>query len=201
MERTWLFTLNRPPFDFLPGQYVHLSPPGFRDRREFSIASPVHQKTLEVLITRQDEGAISPLLCDSPVGAQWELDGPHGDFWLSRGEKKGPVFMIATGSGISPFASLIRSFSGLDYHILHGLPEPVNLKKWLHHPLDRYTLCASRSEAGDFQGRVTKRLSEMTLIPGAVYMLCGNSDMIFDAMAILQSRGIESDMIKAEIYF
>ncbi|QEN09697.1 FAD-dependent oxidoreductase [Oceanispirochaeta crateris] len=201
MDRTWLFTLDRGSFEFQPGQFINLSTGPGNDRREFSIASPSQQKTLEVLITRQKDGALSPLLCDSPVGAKWTVEGPEGQFQLSPLERKSPVLMIATGSGISPFGSLIRSYPGLDYQILHGLPHFGRIKEWINFPAKRYTLCTSRSGDGDFSGRVTERLKQISLSSKAIYMLCGNSDMIFDSMAILQDRGIPRKNIKAEIYF
>jgi ferredoxin--NADP+ reductase/benzoate/toluate 1,2-dioxygenase reductase subunit len=63
------------------------------------------------------------------------------------------------------------------------------------------TLCTSRDEKGDFSGRLTDYLLETELDPEYQVYLCGNSNMIFDAMDILRARGISQNQIFTEVYF
>jgi len=201
MRDSWILTLERNDLAFVPGQYIHLSPGPGEDRREYSVYSPADQETLEVLVKIREEGAVSPRLCGSPVGSLFEMEGPAGEFILSDEDRKRPVVMIATGSGISPFASLVRSSPGLDCSIIHGLTTPEGTQEFRFFRKDRYRQCISRGKGGDFSGRVTDYLSAREPVPGAVYMLCGSSDMIYEVMAILRSGGAAPEDIRAEIYY
>jgi len=201
MRETWILTLERKNLEFEPGQYIHLAAGPKMDRREYSIYSSHHDGTLEVLVKRQAAGAVSPSLCDSSEGDILEMEGPGGCFTLSQKDRTGPVVMIATGSGISPFASLVRSHEHLNYRIIHGLKTPEGLDEFRFFGNERYIQCTSRSRSGDFHGRVTEYISRSEFPENAVFMLCGNSDMIYEVMGILQSRGIAPPSIRGEIYF
>ena len=201
MQNTWILTLERKDLPFIPGQYIHLSSAPGGDRREYSIYSTPEEETLEVLVKLQQEGEVSPRLCGSPPGTKMEMEGPGGEFILGSDDRSKPVVMIATGSGISPFASLVRSYPGLDYRILHGLPHPDGLKEFGFFAEDRYLQCTSRHPQGAFHGRVTDYLSTSDIPGNGIFMLCGNSDMIYEVMGILRMRGINPQDIRAEIYF
>jgi len=201
MDETWVLTLEKKDMNFEPGQYIHLAAGQKQDRREYSIYSSPYDPILEVLIKRQSSGDVSPRLCDCSVGDKLEMEGPGGNFTLSKEDREKPVIMMATGSGISPFASLVRSYPDLDYSIIHGLQTPAGLDEFRFLERDRYTQCTSRSLSGDYHGRVTGYLSQSEIPANGIFMLCGNSDMIYEAMGILQSRGVGPSEIRGEIYF
>ena len=66
---------------------------------------------------------------------------------------------------------------------------------------ERFTLCTSRSREGDYYGRLTDYMLETDLDTESRVYLCGNSNMIFDAMDILRARGIQQKQIYTEVYF
>ena len=68
-------------------------------------------------------------------------------------------------------------------------------------PEDRYKLCTSRDQQGDFNGRVTDYLKQKSLDSDTLVYLCGNCDMIYDVYDLLTSRGFPSGNIKTEVYF
>ncbi len=65
----------------------------------------------------------------------------------------------------------------------------------------RLKACTSRDTSGDFEGRLTDYLLEAELDTDRLVYLCGNSNMIFDAMDILRARGIPQRQIFTEVYF
>ena len=70
-----------------------------------------------------------------------------------------------------------------------------------HYDSDKFVLCTSRDDSGDFQGRVTNYLEQNQFDENTSFYLCGNSDMIFDAMEILKGKGFNRDNVNVEVYF
>ena len=68
---------------------------------------------------------------------------------------------------------------------------------------DRYFPCISggRGEGKDYAGRVTSWLAERPVETSRYCYLCGNSDMIYEAYALLRESGIPRSRIFAEVYF
>ena len=62
-------------------------------------------------------------------------------------------------------------------------------------------VCTSRDQKGDFAGRLTDYLKQENFDKDTIFYLCGNSDMIFDAMEILKEKGFGRDEINCEVYF
>jgi len=66
---------------------------------------------------------------------------------------------------------------------------------------DRYVLCTSQDSKGDYQGRLTGYLKKCIFAAETQFYLCGNSNMIFDAVEILKKKGFEREQIHCEVYF
>ena len=92
---------------------------------------------------------------------------------------------IASGTGIAPFHSYIRSFDELDYTIIHGIRYQEEAYDKENYPSARYISCTSKDTSGTFHGRVTDYLRTRPADLNAVHMLCGNSNMIHEVMDIL----------------
>ena len=75
----------------------------------------------------------------------------------------------------------------------------LTVKKTFHS--NRYCLCTSRDESGDYSGRLTYYLKENRTDPATICYLCGNSDMIEEATVILESLGVLAENIRSEVYF
>jgi CDP-4-dehydro-6-deoxyglucose reductase len=115
---------------FHPGQYLDVLLPGGR-RRSFSIASPPHDnELLELHVRRVSGGGFSERLfgtggaSDAPltVGSLLRIEGPIGQF--SYREGRGPVLMVAGGTGFAPLKSMLRHVLetgiGRDVHLYWG---------------------------------------------------------------------------------
>jgi len=107
-----VLTLERPhDFSFKAGQYVWLVIPersrreGFIDRRAYSIASSVNDSHLEffIRITKTDYTQSVQRL---RVGDSVHIIGPMGSSFVAT---DAGTILIAGGTGISPFLSILRS--------------------------------------------------------------------------------------------
>jgi NAD(P)H-flavin reductase len=130
------------------------------------------------------------------------VKGPYGFFLGNAPEATGhPLLFIASGTGIAPFHSFVKSFPRTDFRIIHGIREMEEAYEMADFPRERLHLCTSRDPRGDFEGRITDYLKETELDTESLVYLCGNSQMIYDAMEILHDRGIPQRQIFTEVYF
>ncbi len=201
-ENTFVLTLPKSRFKFLAGQHISLSIKGDYQSREYSIYSSEEGDNLEVLVKEVEGGYFSPKLKHLNVGDMVEVHGPFGKFGLDakKLESHKHVF-IASGTGIAPFHSMVKSYPGLNYELIHGVRYINEAYEKEHYQKEHYILCASRDEKGDFNGRVTTYLEQTDFEKNTCFYLCGNSDMIFDAMEILKDKGFDRDNVNVEVYF
>lgn len=186
------------------GQWVNLGLPRTRDQREYSLYSSPGDDFLEVLVKEIPEGTVSRALHRCRPGDTLEVDGPHGSFTLVEGKRASTRFLfVATGTGVSPFHCFVRANPGTDYLLLHGVRDAADLYDSGSFAPDRFVPCLSRGrgEGNVYAGRVTSWLAEQPLETSRYCYLCGNSDMIYEAYAILRKRGVPLSRIFAEVYF
>jgi ferredoxin--NADP+ reductase len=199
---TYVIRFERNGMDFMPGQHLILGLPGSDELREYSIYSGIHDPFLEVIVKEVDDGEVSKQLRTLRPGSRLEVKGPYGFFMgnaLTSGNRK--LLFIASGTGIAPFHSFVRSFPDADYRIIHGIREIDEAYDRVDYDRKRLFLCTSRDSGGDFEGRLTEYLPETELNPEWMVYLCGNRHMIYDAMDILISRGVPQRHLFTEVYF
>ena len=96
----------------LPGQHVDVrltAEDGYQAQRSYSIASPPEDDSLALTVERVDDGEVSPyLLDDLRAGDQFELRGPVGGYFVWTAATRGPLWLIAGGSGIAPLMAMLR---------------------------------------------------------------------------------------------
>jgi ferredoxin/flavodoxin---NADP+ reductase len=202
-ESTYVLRIERNGFEFRAGQYLVLSVPDERKAREYSIYSAESDDFIELLIKEVQPGEMSHELKYLKVGTKVQISGPFGYFILKDEvlEKKQPVIFIASGTGISPFHSIILSNPSLDYRIIHGVRFKYEAyQKEDYNPL-RYQLCSSRENGIGFKGRVTDFLKTEPVNTKALYYLCGNSAMVDEVSDYLEQNGLPVDQIKTEVFF
>jgi ferredoxin-NADP reductase len=98
-------------FGFVPGQWLSVkatTPQGEEITRAYSIVSaPSEGKEFAFCLNRVEDGFMSNYLCDLEQGAEISFQGPFGDFILRPPLRD--TLLIATGTGIAPFRSMLRS--------------------------------------------------------------------------------------------
>lgn len=201
-ENTFVLSMPKSRFKYIAGQHVSVSIMGDYQSREYSIYSAEESENLEILVKEVDGGYFSPKLKHLKVGEFVEVHGPFGKFWLD--EKKRDTHkhvFIASGTGIAPFHSMVKSNKDLNYELIHGIRFLEEAYEVEHYDRKNVTLCTSRDEKGDFNGRLTEYLKQTDFEKNTCFYLCGNSDMIFDAMEILKSKGFDRESVTVEVYF
>jgi phytoene dehydrogenase-like protein/ferredoxin-NADP reductase len=114
-----------PPFR--AGQYVNLfvEVEGVLTSRPFSIASPPGVPHWDITVRRSEPGFVSAFLHDSVrAGARFESSAPSGSFGFEPLCDTRSLVFLAGGSGITPFASMIRQeaedWMPLDIQLIYG---------------------------------------------------------------------------------
>ena len=199
---------------FRPGQFMnlglHLS--GGFVSRSYSLASAPGEP-LEVLLARVGEGALTPALFELREGSPLSLDPkPQGFFTFDYVPPHRELWLIATGTGLGPFLSMLRSGQAFERAerviLVHGtrgvaeLAHRTELEALLSErgASFRYVPVLSRQPETQFlHGRVTRTLAsgelerraETPIVAETAHvMLCGNPSMIDDVIALLAARGL-----------
>ncbi len=196
----WM-TVNR-PFDFVPGQVVKLTTNNTISPRLYSIASGTNDKHLSFLFDLKAEGELTPLLANLNQGQTILVSQPFGEFVC----KEEQAVWVASGTGIAPYLSMIRSGMVAGKTLIHGVRYSENFffRGEMESLLDlNYIKCCSGNADKDmFHGRVTEYLQKNTSIPlNRKYYLCGNPEMVVDTREVLLAKGVAYENILAEIYF
>ncbi len=202
-ESTYVLRLERNDFEFKAGQYLVLNVPGESKAREYSIYSPEDAPHIDLLIKEVTNGEISKELKYLKLGSKVEITGPFGFFVLRDNKQNRPGYFtfVATGTGISPFHSIILSNPNLEYEMIHGVKYSHEAYDSSDYPVDRYTVCTSKDQKGNFFGRVTQYLREKGIRKDSIYYICGNSGMVNEVTEYLEKMGIHPENIRTEVFF
>lgn len=206
--------LEGAPPEFQPGQFVRLALPAAPDLvRSYSLSSAPGAPT-ETFLVEVPGGALTPGLFQQPVGAEVLLDSvPQGHFVLERVPPCRELWLIATGTGLGPYVSMLRSEQAWERAeqviVVHG----VRVGAHLAYREELQALAEERGRAlrwvgvvsredppeGALAGRVTDALESGALEAAAGFslapesshvMVCGNPAMIRDLRALLEARGL-----------
>jgi benzoate/toluate 1,2-dioxygenase reductase subunit len=195
--------LDRPEdLDFLPGQYVNVTVPGTDQTRSYSFSSAPGADRASFVVRNVPNGLMSTwLTTQAQVGQPISFSGPYGSFYLRPVQR--PVLMLAGGTGIAPFLSM------LDVLAAKGFPHPVRLvyavtndhdlvgldhleRIAAAHPQFEYVTCvAHESSAHPRKGYATAHVEPGWMNGGDVDVyLCGPVPMVEAVRAWLDSTGV-----------
>lgn len=201
-ESTYVLRFERSGIPFRAGQHILLGTDGNVQAREYSIYSGEEDDHFEVLIKEVQEGMVSKKLHNLKPGDSVIFENPVGYFILRDEDIASRKFLfIASGTGIAPFHSFVKTYKNLDYKLLHGVRYSTEAYEKGDYNPDRLVVCTSRDRGGNFHGRVTDYLKSAELDNNVLVYLCGNCEMIHDAYDILLQKGIPSENLHAEVYF
>ena len=103
------------PLDFRPGQFIQVhftGADGAPRRRSYSLATR-HDHALgpgeavEIAVSYLPGGAATALFEALEVGGQVQASGPYGRFCLVPGDSNRRYLLIATGTGVTPYRSML----------------------------------------------------------------------------------------------
>src|SRR6202012_860310 len=83
---------------------------GYSAQRSYSVASASAPDYLELTVQRVTDGEVSSYLAEvAEPGDQFEVRGPIGGWFAWPPDDRGPLLLLAGGSGIVPLMSMIRT--------------------------------------------------------------------------------------------
>jgi ferredoxin/flavodoxin---NADP+ reductase len=201
-ETTFVVRMNRGGMKFRAGQRIIVGLKGELNQRDYSLYSGENDDYLEILVREVPDGTVSPQLIHCRPGQILDVNGPFGSFFPDPAEIFSRKYIfIASGTGISPFHSIIRSHPRIDYMLFHGVRYVNEAYESDHYDPARYILCTSQESFRGQQGRVTRFISLYPVKKDMLFFLCGNSNMIREVSLNLVNRDIPAENIITEIYF
>ncbi len=107
------------------GQHVDVrltAEDGYEAQRSYSIASGPEDGYLVLTVERLEDGEVSPYLVEElGPGDELELRGPIGGYFVWETSLGGPLFMLAGGSGVVPFRSMLRHAAAIESTVARRL--------------------------------------------------------------------------------
>ncbi len=215
------------PLDFLPGQFIQVHfhyADGTATRRSYSLAT-IHDhargpgEAVEIAVSFVPGGAATALFEGLEVGGHITASGPFGRFCLQPGDHNGRYLLIATGTGVTPYRSMLPQLQaamagrGIEVVLLQGARNPAELlysddfRAFAEaNPGFRYVPCLSRelpanAHADVRHGYVQQHLAEFMPDPARdIAYLCGNPDMVDSCFEALKADGLPTVQIRREKY-
>lgn len=207
-------------FQFVPGQFIniHFEHDGHPAHRSYSIAnSPETADTIQIAVSPVKDGAATRLLFALEPGGLVTASGPYGRFVL-RDDPAARYVLVGTGTGVTPYRAMLpelerRLHKGSRADLLLGVWNPDELLYG-----DDFLALAKRCDAFRFQacysrampdaprpfenrGYVQTRFDTLALDPGSdIIYLCGNPNMVDEAVEYLKGRGFAMKQLRREKY-
>lgn len=202
--------------NFISGQYVFFKIGDVT--RLYSIASSEKDKKgIELIIKiHSPKGIASDYFSNLQVGAMVDIYGPAGFFKLSNTTK--PKKIVAFGTGIVPFRSILKSLIGkpvnFDIDLFWGLKTAENaylledlkeikssIPRFKYHIcLSREKDCAKMNTEIFKQGRVNSYILNNKSPEDCEYYLCGQQEVVISTNLFLLGSGVKRENIFFEIY-
>lgn len=98
---------GQPDIHFLAGQYVNVAIPETGETRSYSFSSKPGNRLTGFVVRNVPNGKMSNFLSKAAqAGDKMSFTGPFGSFYLRNVTR--PVLMLAGGTGIAPFMSMLQ---------------------------------------------------------------------------------------------
>jgi ferredoxin/flavodoxin---NADP+ reductase len=200
---------------FQAGQFVRiaLDVEGARVARAFSFVNPPHEPILEFYGVIVPEGPLSPRLARLRAGEALHVaSNPAGFLVLSEVPEADTLWLVATGTGIAPFLSILRTDEPWRRFkrvvVVHGVRHARELayrETIGSTPANYVTMVSREPHPGSLAGRIPAALRDGRLEAAAGvaidarphFMLCGNPEMLRDTTAALVERGLRKHRRRA----
>ncbi|WP_151981882.1 benzoate 1,2-dioxygenase electron transfer component BenC [Acinetobacter guerrae] len=194
---------GQPDIHFLAGQYVNVGIPGTTETRSYSFSSKPGHRLTGFVVRNVPQGKMSDFLSkQAKSGDKMTFTGPFGSFYLRPVTR--PVLMLAGGTGIAPFMSMLQVLeekgaehpvrlvfgvtNDFDLVALEKLNELQQKLPWFEYR----TVVAHVDSQHERKGYVTGHIDNDWLNGGDVDIyLCGPVPMVEAVRGWLDTEGIK----------
>jgi ferredoxin--NADP+ reductase len=218
-DRLFSLRVEAPTLSFVAGQFARLALPAPEGAKEpmlgrpYSFVNPPQAAPHEFYFNVLPEGPLSPRLAalvpDDPV---WLLDRANGFFTAGELPAATALWCLATGTGLGPFLSILRTEEPWDKFgrvvLVHAVRMAADLSyadeiaEIGHQRSGRFSFVpfvSRQPHRGALTGRIPAAIADGRLesaagVPltadDAHAMLCGNPDMVRDTQVALERCGM-----------
>ncbi len=187
------------PVPWEPGDCIAVYAPDSGVSRPYSLSGGRQDPWTELLVRRIPGGRVSEWLTGLCAGMSIDVSPPFG--WFRPAEPPdAPKLYVATGSGIAPFWSAIRSGAHAPSKVLWGIRNRGDLLNEDLFP-DLEVWLSRETAAGYHAGRLTLALETIPLEEGVHIYACGLDRMIEASFEILHRRGVPAERFHRESFF
>lgn len=203
----------------IPGQHIDIrltAEDGYQALRSYSLAGPEAGSEIAITVERVVEGEVSSYLVDEArVGDRMELRGPIGGYFVWEPEDRGPLQLVAGGSGIVPLMAMLRArvAAGSDVPVRMLVSARTAEDVIYRTELDRIardhagvevTWTLTRAQPGDWTGyrrRLDRELLDEVVWPASDEpwcFVCGPTGFVETAATVLVDLGNRPERIRTE---
>lgn len=205
--------INAPIAPFIAGQFTKLALEidGISVQRAYSYVNAPSSLNLEFYLVTVPEGRLSPRLAQLRPGSEVMLTKEAAGFFvLDEVPECETLWMLATGTAIGPYLSILQEGTGLERikqvvlvhaarfaHDLSYLPLMQQLQQHYNGKMRIQTIVSREATAHALTGRIPALIENGCLetVVGLTIdadtshvMLCGNPQMVRDTQKILQEQ-------------
>jgi ferredoxin--NADP+ reductase len=203
--------LHAPVAPFTAGQFAKLALDidGERIQRAYSYVNAPNSNDLEFYLVNVAEGKLSPRLHQLAEGEKlWVTEQAAGFFVLEEVPDCDTLWMIATGTAIGPYLSILQQEQDIHrfnrINLIHAvryakdlsyLPLMNKLQLRYQGKLKIHTVVSREQHSGSLHGRIPQLISNGSLERAmgshidpehSHIMLCGNPQMVTDTQKLLK---------------
>lgn len=194
--------LERKNILFKPGDCIAISSIDEKIR-PYSISSGINDNFLSFLVRKIDKGQVSQYISNLKKNDDLLISKPFGWFNPKENKINQKNIFFATGTGIAPFLSYLKSYpknppDSLFYGV-RKIDDLLDIKNFSM--IKNLYISISQEESNYHTGRITENFSYIPLSKNNNYYCCGRESMINEVRSFLKNKGIPNNKIFNEVFF
>lgn len=193
--------IEKKNINFLPGDCIALYLKNGKSR-PYSILSGINDPVLSFLIREIKNGEVSSQIKLLKPGNFIKISPPFGWFKPGQCNSNNKSIFFATGTGIAPFISYIKSFKDNPPAMLfYGVKKVNDAVGYNDFSISKKYLTISQEESEFHKGRITDLLFKIPIAENYKYYCCGREKMINEISLYLEKNNISKKQIHSEVFW
>ena len=202
-DGNFILKIKKNNISFNAGQFFSIGIQNTLINREYSVCSGEKDTTIDFLIREVSDGILSKKLRALSKNDEVKLLGPYGNFYLKNFDLNKKYIFIATGTGISPFMSLIKTYPDINYNLYHGIRfKDDEITEFSNKNYYKFISRENVNLTNYFNGRISDHFDKViSNDKNSFVFLCGNSLMVTEMYDKLVDNKFKPENIFTEIFF